>query len=59
MPASFKKGDNSMTEEIFDPDSGEAAIGCVSSIGVGERILNMFYYITMWEKDIHIFLLSF
>lgn len=43
MPASFKvktvplDGDDSMTEEVLDPDFGEAAIGRVAPVDSGKR----------------------
>lgn len=47
MPASFKvkivplDGDDSMTEEVLDPDFGEAAIGRVAPVDSGKRSLNI------------------
>lgn len=47
MPASFKvktvplDGDDSMTEEVLDPDFGEAAIGRVAPVDSGNRSLKI------------------
>lgn len=52
MPASFKvrtvplEGDDSATEEVLDPDFGEAAIGRVAPVDSGkitDRIYRIFY----------------
>lgn len=47
MPASFKvrtvplEGDDPLaTEEILDPDFGEAAIGRVAPVDSGEKLMN-------------------
>ena len=45
MPASFKvrtvplDGDDSVTEDVLDPDFGEAAIGRVAPVDSGKRML--------------------
>lgn len=49
MPASFKvrtvplDGDDSATEDVLDPDFGEAAIGRVAPVDSGEYLINLRY----------------
>ena len=62
MPASFKvrtvplDGDDSATEEVLDPDFGEAAIGRVAPVDSG-KITNQFnrFFFT-WQKKLNIIL---
>lgn len=60
MPASFKvktvplDGDDSMTEEVLDPDFGEAAIGRVAPVDSGKTKLTSISYKPMWKKDNHV-----
>lgn len=58
MPASFKvrtvplDGDDSATEEILDPDFGEAAIGRVAPVDSGSLIflLHKLLWLTFYSK---------
>lgn len=58
MPASFKvrtvplEGDDSATEEVLDPDFGEAAIGRVAPVDSG-KITDWIYRIFLtWKKKL-------
>lgn len=56
MPASFKvrtvplDGDDSATEEVLDPDFGEAAIGRVAPVDSG-KIINLVIKFCINSKD--------
>lgn len=60
MPASFKvrtvplEGDDSATEEVLDPDFGEAAIGRVAPVDSGkitDRIYSIFFTLFYITKE--------
>lgn len=54
MPASFKvrtvplDGDENATEEVLDPDFGEAAIGRVAPVDSGIYLFLFIYIIISW-----------
>lgn len=60
MPASFKvrtvplDGDDSATEEVLDPDFGEAAIGRVAPVDSGTKTIKYFHF-PLEEKFIIVF----
>lgn len=56
MPASFKvrtvplDGDDSATEEVLDPDFGEAAIGRVAPVDSGKYFYHQLNWISLKEN---------